>query len=89
MSIVLIRTPNGEMYLYNVRCKKCHTNITNFMNFGIFFCNLVPYVIRSSKMSLNSNNMKIQFSSAMCASHLELYFGLKKHIKVGLTVQEI
>ena len=33
------------------------------------------YVMRSSKMSLSSNKMKIQFSKAMGASHFELYFG--------------
>ena len=31
--------------------------------------------MRSSKMDLNSNQIKIQFSGAMCAPYLELHFG--------------
>ena len=45
-------------------------------------------VMRSIKMSLNSNIMKIQFSSAMCASHLVLCFG-ETPIRIDLTVPGI
>ena len=44
--------------------------------------------MRSSKMSLNSIKMKMQFSSAVCAKDLEIYLG-ENPITIGRTVLEI
>ena len=44
--------------------------------------------MRSNKMSLNSNKIKIQFLIAIYAPYLELYFG-ENSIKIGLLVPEI
>ena len=46
------------------------------------------YVMQSSKMSLNTNKMKIWFPISMYASHLELYF-IENPVKIGLTLPEI
>ena len=70
---------NFVQYFYNFDILK------HFMKLS-YHC--LSIVMPSSKMSLNSNKMKIQFSNTMYALLLELYFG-ENPIKIGLTIPEI
>ena len=55
-----------------------------WLNFNVIL-KAYMYVMRSSKMSLNSNKMKIEFLIDIYASQLELYFG-ENPIEIELAV---